>query len=273
MQGIHLDTSWRGISRALLSGLIVSFWLVASASAASDEDLAKQLSNPVANLISVPLQGNLDYGIGSEDASRFTLNIQPVIPVTLNQDWNLITRTIVPVIHAEAPAPGVDDHTGLGDIVQSFFFSPKEPSSTGWISGVGPVFLYPTGANGLTGDKWGAGPTAVFLKQENGWTYGALANHLWSVGGSGDRDVNATFIQPFGSFTTKTQTTYTLNTESTYDWEGSDWTIPINVSVSQLTKVGGSPVQFVGGARYYLDKPTGGPDWGLRFGVTFLFPQ
>lgn len=137
----------------------------------------------------------------------------------------------------------------------------------------GPVFLYPSGTDGLSAHKWGAGPAAVLLKQEHGWTYGVLANHLWSVSGGGGQDISATFIQPFLSYTTKTFTTLGLNTESTYDWKPKQWTVPINITVAQLLKIGGLPIQFTVGGRVYADKPDGGPDWGLRFVVTFLFPK
>jgi hypothetical protein len=147
--------------------------------------------------------------------------------------------------------------------------------------------LYPSGTDGLSGQHWGAGPTALVLKQQNGWTYGVLANHLWSyaqTGGHGSSDagdasdgsdagVNATFLQPFLSFTTKSFTTFGLNTESTYDWTHSQWTVPLNASVSQLVKIGGRPVQFQLGVKYYAEGPKGGPDWGLRFAVTLLFPK
>lgn len=236
-------------------------------------ELAKKLSNPVASLISVPIQNNWDFGVGPENAMRYTANIQPVIPFSIGTDWNLITRTIVPVIHAESPVAGGDDKTGLGDILQSFFFSPKEPAGNGWIWGVGPVLLYPSGTDDLSADKWGAGPTAVLLKQQNGWTYGLLANHVWSYAGSGANSISATFIQPFLSFTTKTYTTLGVNTESSYDWIGEQWTVPVNVTVAQMLKIGGLPMQFQVGGRVYADKPDGGPDWGLRCAVTFLFPK
>lgn len=238
-------------------------------------ELAKKLSNPVASLISVPFQFNYDEGFGPSDAGRFVLNVQPVVPLSLNNDWNLIIRTIVPFIDMGSPAPGVGDASGMGDIVQSFFFSPKAPTSGGWIWAVGPVFLWPTATdNMLGGEQWGAGPTVLALKQTNGYTYGALANHIWSYAGDDARaDVNATYLQPFVSFTTKKQTTFTLNTESTYNWEDSQWTVPINFSVAQLVKLGGSPVQFSIGARWYAESPDGGPEWGLRAGVTLLFPK
>lgn len=240
----------------------------------SDADLAKKLANPVASLVSVPLQANWDFGIGVSDATRFTLNIQPVIPIDLSTDWNLIVRTILPVIDAESPAPGIDDASGLGDTVQSFFFSPKEPVG-GWILAAGPVALWPTATDTQLGsEQWGAGPTALALKQDGPWTYGLLANHIWSYAGDDDRaEVNATFLQPFCAYITKTKTTFTLNSESTYDWTAEQWTVPMNFIISQMFRVGKLPVQASVGGRYYLEKPDGGPEWGLRAVFTLLFPK
>ncbi|MEQ9097375.1 MAG: hypothetical protein RIE32_14055 [Phycisphaerales bacterium] len=242
----------------------------------ASEDLAKKLQNPVADLISVPLQLNYDHGYGPDDAERWTLNIQPVIPFSISEDWNLISRTIVPIIYAEGLSDTDDSDVGIGDTVQSLFFSPKEPvGGDGWILGFGPVALLPTGTDpDLRAEQLALGPTGVALRQQGGWTYGLLFNHLWGVAGSGDvPDVNATFLQPFASYTFETKTTLTLNTESTYDWRTHDWTIPINLSVSQLTGVGSQPISLQFGARYYAERPGGGPDVGLRFGLTFLFPN
>ncbi len=242
---------------------------------AEDEQakLAMQLNNPVASLISMPLQSNWDFGIGPSDAYRYTLNVQPVIPITLNDEWNLISRTIAPIIDAESPAPGIDDASGLGNITQSFFLSPQKPTAAGLIWGAGPVFVVPTATNDLLGgNQWGMGPTALVLKQKDGWTLGMLANQLWSFNGGND-SFNATYLQPFVAYTTKTQTTFALNSESTYNWIDSQWTIPFNLMVAQLVKIGEVPVQFQLGGRWYADKPDGGPNWGLRFSVTFLFPR
>ena len=237
-------------------------------------ELAKKLQNPLAALISVPLQNNFDFGAGPNgDGFQYLVRIQPVIPVSLSEDWNLISRTILPVIYQEKIF-GNSSQSGLGDTLQSFFFSPKKPFH-GWVWGAGPVLQFPTATDDLLGqEKWGAGPTAVLLKQEHGWTYGALANHVWSFAGEGGRkDVSQTFLQPFVGYTLKTQTTLSLNSESVYNWEASQWTVPINASVKQLVHFGKQPVQFEFGGRYYAERPINGPDWGLRFTVTFLFPK
>ena len=153
--------------------------------------------------------------------------------------------------------------------------SPKAPTRGGSIWGLGPVFLYPSATDEVLGaEKWGLGPTAVVLKQQHGWTYGLLANHIWSVAGNSDRDaVNATFLQPFLTYTTKTFTTFGMNTESTYDWEHEQWTVPLNWFAQQLLKLGKQPIAFQLGVRYYPEQPEGGPNWGLRFVTTLLFPK
>ena len=250
---------------------------VATDAPSAEAELAKKLSNPVANLISVPFQNNFDFGIGPRNAFKYTVNIQPVIPVSLNDDYNVIIRTILPVIYAQGSVPGQHDHSGLGDVTQSFFFSPKAPVG-GWILGAGPVGLYPTATdNALGSEKLGLGPTVVVLKQDKGWTYGFLGNHIWSVAGDQDRAyVSSTFLQPFVSYTTKKFTTYSLNSESTYDWNNTQWSVPFNLTVAQLVKIGKMPVQFQFGPRVYVErpnKPVVGPDWGLRFSVTLLFPK
>ena len=248
----------------------------AGAARADDADLAKQLSNPVASLISVPFQYNYDCGYGPDDGCKSQLNFQPVVPISLNEDWNLISRTILPIINQDDIAGPSGTQTGLGDTTQSLFFSPKAPGPGGIIWGAGPVILLPTGTDDLLGSgKWGAGPTAVVLKQSGPWTYGILANHVWSFAGDDDRaDVNSTFLQPFLSYTTKDAWTFGVNTESTYDWTGDQWSVPLNFTVAKLVKFGNQPVSFTVGARYWAETPESGPEgWGFRGVVTLLFPK
>jgi len=243
----------------------------------SSEELAKKLSNPVAALISVPIQVNYDDEIGkAELGKKWTINVQPVIPIEINTHWNVISRTIVPLVSQTDIFAGSGRQSGLCDVVQSLFFSPKAPTAGGWIWGAGPVFLLPTGTDDLlSGGKWGAGPTAVVLRQKDGWTFGALGNHIWSFAGDSARSpISATFVQPFVSFTTKTATTYGLNTESTYDWKSSRWTVPLNASVSQVLRVGDQLISVAGGLRYWGQAPDSAPSgWGARVVVTLLFPK
>lgn len=249
-----------------------------AASADSDAELAKKAQNPIAAMISLPLQLNYDEGYGATgDGEKWLLNVQPVIPFDLGSDWNLISRTIVPLIdQKDFVAGGALDESGVGDVLQSLFFSPKAPTAGGWIWGVGPALLLPTASDRvLGGEKWALGPTAVVLKQESGWTVGVLGNHLWSVAGEDDRDdISATLVQPFLGYTTRTYTTFMINTESTYDWKGETWSVPVNLMATQMLRVGGQPLTLQAGARYWADRPDGGPDgWGFRFAVTFLFPR
>lgn len=248
--------------------------IMSSSSGDEMAELAKKLSNPVASLISVPIQNNFDFGGGPADHGfQYKVNLQPVIPIALNDDWVMISRTIMPYVY-QHDRIGNTSQSGLADTTESLFFSPKNPGPSGIIWGIGPDFYIPTATDSSLGaEKWGIGPTAVVLKQQDGWTYGVLANQIWSFAGdAGRQNINSTFLQPFLAYTTSKQTTFTVNTESSYDWVAGQWTVPVNWMVSQLVKIGKMPVNFQAGVRYYAAKPEGGPDWGLRFTITFLFP-
>lgn len=237
-------------------------------------DLAKQLSNPVADLVSVPFQFNYDGSYGPQDGDRAFVNVQPVIPFGVSEDWNVISRTILPVVWQDDVVRG-SDQFGLGDTVQSLFLSPKTPTN-GVVWGVGPVLLLPTATDdALGGEKFGLGPTGVALIQSGPWTYGALANHIWSVAGDGDRSaVNQSFVQPFIAYTTPGATTIALNTETTYDWQADAASVPVNLQVNQVVTVSGQTLQLGGGLRYWLDAPDGGPEgFGARLNFTLLFPR
>ncbi len=230
------------------------------------EELAKKLSNPIADLVSVPFQFNWDNGVGPQDDLRFVLNVQPVVPFTLNENWNLIGRWILPFVSQPELAPGSGTAFGTGDIVASGFFSPSK-SRGGLTWGVGPVLSLPTTTDPLLGSgKWSAGPTAVALKQQGPWTYGGLVNHLWSIADTGDPnrpDVNQSLFQPFLAYRTKKAVTYSIASEAAANWEaasGEKWTIPINLGVSKVTQFGPFPMSLGLGAGYYVEAPTGGPE-------------
>jgi len=264
-----------------ISGIIISISAKAQDStqaskpAMSAEDLAKKLANPISSLISLPFQNNTDFGIGPNNGSKNTLNIQPVLPISLNDDLNLITRLILPVISQYNITGQGNSEVGLGDAVLSAFFSPAQ-SKGGLTWGVGPVFLLPTGTDDfLTTKKFGVGPTAVALYQVNGFTIGGLINQIWSVAGNKDRDdVSSLFFNPFLTYNWKSGAGIGGQFEITQNWEANTTTVWFIPTISAVTSLGTQKVQLSIGPRFNLAAPNSAKaDLGVRANIVFLFPK
>jgi hypothetical protein len=241
----------------------------------SAEELAKKLANPVASLISVPFQDNLDVGIGNFNGYRNTLNFQPVIPISLNQKTNLITRIIIPIISQQNIVADGSKQNGLGDALLSGFFSPAQ-SNNGFTWGAGPVALLPIATNDyLASKKWGLGPTALALKQTNGWTIGVLVNQVWSVAGDKARsDINQMFVQQFTVYNWKSGAGVGLNTEWTQSWAANTTTVFMTPQFSGVTKFGTQMIQLLIGPHLQLSGPNySKANFGVRAQIVFVFPK
>ena len=241
-----------------------------------DAELAKKTQNPVADLISVPFQNNVNFGVGPHDDVQYILNIQPVIPFKLTEDWNLISRTIVPLIYQPELAPGVGEVFGLGDIQESLFLSPAKPGKVIW--GLGPIFQFPTATDDSLGQgKWGAGPTAVALTVHGPWVLGALVNNVWSFAGDSDRrDVNQMLLQPFVNYNLPDAWYVVTAPIITADWEAESddrWTVPIGAGVGKIVRLGKLPVNAQASAYYNVVRPDNAAEWQLRIQIQLLFPR
>lgn len=251
--------------------------LMAQQPSASDpEALRKAAQNPIADLVSVPFQDNWNFNIDPYNRTQNILNIQPVIPVSLGQDWNLIVRWISPVIFQPEVSTPELGYFGLGDMNPSFFFSPKKGKVT-W--GLGPTFVLPTAMNTekLGQGKWSMGPTAVVMVQPAKWTIGVLINNVWSVAGHEDRqDVNQMFFQYFINYNLKKGYYLTTAPDNTFDWkapEGSKYVIPVGGGIGRIMKFGPQHVNVSVQGYGTVDHPPGGSTWTLRVFVAFLYPK
>jgi hypothetical protein len=241
------------------------------------DELTKAAQNPMAELISLPIQNNTNFGYGPLNETQNITNIQPVIPFRLSEDWNLITRTIIPLIDQPGFIPGQGRKFGLGDINLALFVGPRDPGKFIW--GAGPIFMLPTASHERLGaEKWGAGPAAVGLTMQGPWVFGALAQNIWSFAGNDDRpDVNQFLFQYFVNYNLPDGWYLTSSPIITANWEADSdnrWTVPVGGGFGKLFTIGKLPVNAQIQAYYNVIQPDDlGPDWSMRLQVQFLFPK
>lgn len=270
-------TLWASIS-AQSSFAQTSTTLPSSNSKAGDAALAQELTNPVAPIVQFPVQFNWNGRLGTENQGQWVrLELQPVIPIKVNDDWNIISRTVAPVIWQNDRYPGTGSQFGVGNVEQTFFLSPSKRMD-GFVVGVGPVFYLPTTTDKLLGNsQTGAGPSAVVHYSTGPWSIGILTNQVWAFAGPvsyGAKPVNQTYLQPFVAYTTQNAWTFMLNSQSTYEWSTDKWTMPFNFLVSKLVHIDKTPVNIGLGVRYYAAAPNDGPKgFGARLQLTFLLPE
>jgi len=240
-------------------------------SADQDDDLAQQLANPIAAIISVPFQLNFDEKIGpAEQGTRTTLNFQPIIPFGLNNGANIVTRTIIPYVWQDDVVPGTSQN-GAADILFNAWYSETTASKLTW--GIGPIVRIPTGTD-VSSDTWAAGLTGIVLKVDGPWTYGGLANHQEDVESNPTTPTSVTFIQPFVSYSAPGAWTYTFTSESIYDWKSKEWSVPLNFSVSKLIPIGDTPINWQAGVGYWATSPQGAAEgWRFRLQAQVVIPK
>ncbi|MDK4700916.1 transporter [Rhizobium sp. CNPSo 4062] len=237
------------------------------------DELARKVSNPASFMVSVPVHSDFDIGRwGDGKTYSATLDIEPVIPFALTDDWNMISHTDIPIAYSD-PVGSAGGRLGIGDISQNLSFTPAHHGPLVWA--FGPEFSLPTATNDRFGTgKLSIGPSGLLLLQTKSMSIGLSADHLWSVAGAGGRTrVNTTEIQPFLAWHIGQGRTISTNIDFSYDWVAHDYTLPISLSFSKIMKFGEQTVSVSFGAKYWLEGPKDGPQWGLKAGLVFLFPQ
>jgi hypothetical protein len=274
------EIDMKNIARVAAGATLLGLVLAATSARAelSPEELAKLAQNPVGNLISLPFQNNTNFDFGPLEKTQNVLNIQPVYPIHVNADWNVITRTIMPLLWQPALYPGQGSTFGLSDVQFSAFLSPASPGD--WIWGAGAIAQLPTNTDDVLGnDNWGLGPTAVLLHMQRGnpWVYGALINNVWSVTDSNDAaPINQMLLQPFLNYNFTGGTYLTVSPIVTANWEadgGDVWTVPLGGGVGHIFHFGKLPVNTQVAGYYNVATPEFGADWQLRFQVQLMFPK
>ena len=274
------DTPTGAVLAALALAALACTLAPPAHAAMSAEELAKLAQNPVGNLISVPFQNNTNFNVGPLDGTQNILNIQPVIPIEVNKDWNVITRTIFPLIWQPEFVPGQGSTFGLGDVQLSAFLSPAAPGPGGLIWGAGAIVQMPTNTDDVLGNKnWGLGPTAVILKLEKGspWVYGALFNNVWSMtGNKRGGSYNNFLLQPFLNYNFPGGLYLTTSPIVTANWNADSdqrWTVPLGGGIGKIFHLGKLPVNTQIGGYYNVVHPDDAADWQLRVQVQFMFPK
>jgi|HubBroStandDraft_1064217.scaffolds.fasta_scaffold168370_1 hypothetical protein len=265
---------------------------------AATGDLQKAVQNPVAGLISVPIQNTTNFGIGPFNRTQNLINLQPVVPLNIGSNWNLIIRWITPILWQPAPGTanlevyGIDENTplyfaaqdvqahagvfGFGDMTPTFFFSPAKPNKLIW--GAGPMFALPTATGRVLGQgKLSVGPSIVALVQPGAWTIGGLVNNVWSIAGSGGRaSVNQMSLQYFINYNLKKGWSLSMSPTITANWRASSgnvWTVPLGGGVARVLRVGYQPMNMSVAFFGNVVHPMNGSPWTLRMQVSFLFPK
>ena len=255
--------------------LCSSFWFVGAAYAQDDADLAMAIQNPLASMVTLPLQFNWNAGVGDYDRTAMNINIQPVVPFTGGDKWNIISRTIIPV--NSVPIGETASEFGIGDTSLSLFISPKNPGKLIW--GVGPTLVLPTASNGevLGSQKWSIGPTGVLFYGTGNWTMGFVASNTWSIAGEDDRDdVNFFFAQWFVNYNLGNGWAVGTAPVVTANWEAESdqqWTIPWGLQVSKVMKFGNQPVNLLLGYYKNSEHPDNGAESQVRFQLNMLYPK
>ena len=276
-----METALNALGRRAVGTVLCDGCLAAmpASAALSPEELAKLAQNPVGNLASVPLQNNTNFNVGPLNGTQNILNIQPVVPIELNEDWNVITRTILPLVWQPEVVPGQGSRFGLGDLQLSAFLSPSQPGPGGLIWGAGTIVQMPTDTEGLGNKNWGLGPTGVVLKLEKGnpWVYGVLVNNVWSLSGSQRGGSYSNFLmQPFLNYNFSGGTYISSAPIITADWKADSsqrWTVPLGIAVGHIFHVGRLPVNTQVGGYYNVVHPDYVANWQLRVQVQFMFPK
>ena len=267
------------MKRTILTSLALAIWLILISAFAAEgaeqkdamTELAKQEQNPLARLIRVQFEDNAQLGFGPDNGVLNFLRIQPVIPFDLSEDWSLIARPVIPIVHQPWPE-SVD---GLGDIGLQLLLSPEKSGKFIW--GVGPAFLFPSATDKIIGTgKWSAGPAVVGAYTSGPWVVGAIVNQLWSFAGDDSRqDVNAMTLRPFINYNLSNGWFLGSSPTITASWEADNnrWLVPLGGGVGKVFAIGKKHMSIVLEGYYHVVSPEIGPDWQLRLQVTFLLPK